>query len=128
MPIEEVCKLVITAALGSTGLFALLTTILQRHWKKQDDKERHMYASSEDQMKIMHMCVALCRNEIVNLCEKYCDRGWVRERELTNLIDIYMPYHAAGGNDVASSMIEQVKRLPLHANDYTGEPSGKENS
>ncbi|MDD6560264.1 MAG: hypothetical protein PUF17_04750 [Lactimicrobium massiliense] len=94
---------IIIAILGSNALFAFITSLLQHHWSKKDI--------------ITQMLVALCRDRITCLGEKYISSGSVTERELTILMDIYTPYHKAGGNDVASKIIDDVKRLPIKTSD-----------
>ena len=90
---------IIIAILGSNALFAFITALLQHHWSKKDVTTQ--------------MLVALCRDRITYLGEKYISSGSVTERELTILMEIGRASCRERVFDVASKIIDDVKRLPI---------------
>ena len=55
---------------------------------------------------------ALLRNGIVETYNKWSEKGYCPIYARENAIRMYVPYHALGGNDVATDLIEDLKKLP----------------
>ncbi|MCH5271565.1 MAG: hypothetical protein J1E83_12585 [Lachnospiraceae bacterium] len=55
---------------------------------------------------------ALLRNGIVETYNKWSERGYCPIYARENAQRMYIPYHALGGNDIATDLIEDLKQLP----------------
>ena len=55
---------------------------------------------------------ALLRNGIVQTYNKWSEKGYCPIYARENAIRMYEPYHTLGGNDVATDLIEDLKKLP----------------
>lgn len=55
---------------------------------------------------------SLLRNEIVRIYEKYIKLGWCPTYMKENLNEIYISYHKLNGNGMATSMINELFKLP----------------
>lgn len=55
---------------------------------------------------------ALLRNGIVETYNKWSERGYCPIYARENAVRMYIPYHALGGNDIATDLIEDLKNLP----------------
>lgn len=65
---------------------------------------------------------ALLRNGIVQTYNKWSEKGYCPIYARENAVRMYEPYHILGGNDVATDLIEDLKKLP------TDPPKGKARS
>jgi hypothetical protein len=91
---------VVLAIFGSTGLWSLLTYLVQRRDKK---------VSTEGKM-----LRGLAHDRILALGEEYIKRGSVDTDEYENLHDyLYIPYKELGGNGTAEKIMEDVRKLPI---------------
>ena len=91
---------IITASLGSTGLWGLLSHIIQSRSNKKS-------AQSE-------MLKGIGHDRICELAQKYIDRGEITRDEYENLVDyLFIPYKMLGGNGTAKKMINDVSKLPM---------------
>lgn len=94
----EMIMTIIISVLGSSGLWAFF----QRRAETKDAKTQ--------------MLLGLGHDRIVNLCEKYIKRGWLSHDEYENLYEyLYKPYKAMGGNGTGERLMEEVKKLPVKA-------------
>ena len=57
--------------------------------------------------------VALLHDRIYQVCNFYIDREWVTVNDLRNLDYMYRPYHAMGGNDICTELVDRCKKLPI---------------
>jgi len=55
---------------------------------------------------------ALLRNEIVRIYENYTKLGYCPSYMKENVNEIYTNYHKLKGNGMATSMIEEINKLP----------------
>lgn len=55
---------------------------------------------------------SLLRNEIVRMYEVYMKIGYCPSYMKENLSEIYVSYHQLNGNGMATSMIEELYKLP----------------
>ena len=52
--------------------------------------------------------------KIIETCEKYIVRGYIRQDEYDSLYNyLYLPYKELGGNGTAERMLNEVKKLPI---------------
>lgn len=60
------------------------------------------------------MLLGLGHDQIVNLGQKYIERGYITKDEYENLVDyLYTPYAKLGGNGTGEKIINDVKKLPI---------------
>ncbi len=97
---------IICAVLASSGLWALLL-------KRADKKD----AKSD-------MLMGLAHDRIMYLGMSYLDRdpAYITKSEYDNLRTyLYEPYERLGGNGSAKRIMQEVDKLPLHADDWKEE-------
>ena len=60
------------------------------------------------------MLLGLGHVKIIETCEKYIVRGYIRQDEYDSLYNyLYLPYKELGGNGTAERMVNEVKKLPI---------------
>lgn len=60
------------------------------------------------------MLLGLGHIKIIEICERYIERGYIRQAEYDSLYNyLYLPYKELGGNGTAERMINEVKKLPI---------------
>ena len=60
------------------------------------------------------MILGLGHIKIIDICEKYIDRGYITQEEYDSLYNyLYLPYKELGGNGTAERMVNEVKKLPI---------------
>ena len=60
------------------------------------------------------MLLGLGHVKIIENCEKYIERGYIRQDEYDSLYNyLYLPYKELGGNGTAERMVNEVKKLPI---------------
>lgn len=97
---RETLQTIVLAILGSTGLWTLISTVINRLLDKKSARSR--------------ILLGLGHDKIIYLGEKYISRGWVTTDEYENLYDyLYVPYSKMGGNGTAKKLVEEVQRLPI---------------
>jgi len=97
---NETLIAIVASIFGSTGFWALITTIGQAHMKKVSVEGR--------------MLRGLAHDRICELGEKYLKQGFITKDEYENLHDyLFLPYKELGGNGTAEKIVEDVKRLPM---------------
>lgn len=108
---SELVIAVIASVFGSTGFWALVTSIWNNHNKK---------VSTEGKM-----LRGLAHDRICELGSRYLKQGDVTKDEFENLHDyLFLPYRELGGNGTAEKIMEDVKRLPMREvrrNEVTGQ-------
>lgn len=97
LPILTIVAGIITSLITSQGLWAHLST-----------KSHKVSAESE-------LLRGLAHTRIMDLCEKYIDRGWITPEEYEDLITyLYHPYLELGGNGTVKKMVDnEINRLPI---------------
>ena len=96
-------RAIIIAAFASTGLWSVISMLVQRYMERKSD-----YAM---------MMRGLGHDRICYLGECYIKRGCITRDEYENLVDyLYIPYKKLGGNGTAEKVINEVKQLPLKDN------------
>ena len=60
------------------------------------------------------MILGLGHIKIIDICEKYIERGYITQEEYDSLYNyLYMPYKELGGNGTAERLVQEVKQLPI---------------
>lgn len=104
---KEIIITVICAALASSGLWTLISTLVQKKSRKKDE-------NTEMLEKICEAVKGLSHDRIVYLGAEYIKRGYVTKEEYENLNDsLYAPYKELGGNGTAEKIMREVDRLPI---------------
>lgn len=62
--------------------------------------------------KLNKAVVAMLRDRILHLCEKYIELGNIPHKQWESLYCLYKNYKALGGNGFIDEEIDTVKRLP----------------
>lgn len=66
------------------------------------------------------MLLGLGHVKIIETCEKYIVRGYIRQDEYDSLYNyLYLPYKELGGNGTAERMVNEVKKLPIRKEWYS---------
>lgn len=86
---------IIVAVFASTGFWQWLS---QKTHKKTDAEK---------------MMLALGHDKIYYLCKKHLREGEITHDEYENLMYLYKPYKALGGNGTAEKMMKEVENLPF---------------
>ena len=97
VPILTIVAGIITSLITSQGLWAHLSA----KWQKDS-------AESE-------LLRGLAHTRLMDLCEKYIDRGWITPEEYEDLVTyLYHPYLKLGGNGTVKKMVDnEINRLPV---------------
>ena len=94
---------VIVAIIGAAVTVGnVLLTHLLSDRKKENEREKAIADGVQ----------CLLRSEIIRTHDKYAHLSCCPIYAKENLTKAYAAYHALGGNDVATSLYEQVMRLP----------------
>lgn len=100
----ELLATVIISVLGSSGLWALISKLLEH----KDVKTK--------------LLLGLAHDRIMQTGTYYIDRGWITNDEFENLYDyLYTPYKNMGGNGSAKRVMDQVEKLPIHGHGFENE-------
>ena len=60
------------------------------------------------------MILGLGHIKIIDICEKYIERGYITQEEYDSLYNyLYIPYKELGGNGTAERLVQEVKQLPI---------------
>ena len=100
---------VLSGSVGA-GLMAIVMAALQRHWKKKDDRDGSIKALVAAQKVIM-------TDRVRYLGGKYLERGEITLEDKETLQEMYGAYKALGGNGHLETVMREVDRLPVSAND-----------
>ena len=104
---QEIIQAIVIAVLGSTGLWACVSTIVQYLLKRYEAKHGARTASDE-------MLRGLGHDRIIFLCSKYLDRGYITADEYEDLNNyLYKPYRELGGNGTAEKLMQEINKLPV---------------
>ena len=61
--------------------------------------------------------IALLRNEIVRIYDKYTKLGYCPSYMKENINEMYVNYHKLGGNGMVTSMVSELFKLPNELNE-----------
>ena len=92
----EMVITVVCSVIASSGFWAFLS-------KRRDNNDAEA-----------KMLLGLGHIKIIETCEKYIERGYIRQDEYDSLYNyLYLPYKELGGNGTAERMVNEVKKLPI---------------
>lgn len=91
---------ILLAVFGATGFWELVRTLMERKLSKKDAKTA--------------MLLGLAHDRLYELCSTYIRRGYITHYEYDNLMCLYNPYLALGGNSTGTKLVEEVDKLPFH--------------
>lgn len=102
----------------ATGIpSAAFTFIIRRLIKDKehrDNAEKMRIAESERREKAIQDGVcALLRTELQRMHEVYVKRGAISSQDFSMFQSVYKPYHALGGNDIATVYLDDIQQLPI---------------
>lgn len=95
MTIEQVILTIVTAILASSGLWAFISSRLDKN-------------SSEREL-----LVGIGHVELVFFGMQYIERGWITRDEYETLQELYKPYIKLGGNGSGTKIMHDVEQLPM---------------
>lgn len=99
----DVLATVFVTVLAGNGFWALLQKKIDRN-------------STEKKL-----LVGLAHDRIIYVGEEFIARGWITYDEYEDFMKyLYLPYTEYGGNGAAERISDEVKKLPLKANDNLG--------
>lgn len=96
----DVLVTVFVTVLASNGFW----TILQKKFNRDSTEKK--------------LLVGLAHDRIIYVGERFIARGWITYDEYEDFMKyLYIPYAEYGGNGAAERIMDEVKKLPLKAND-----------
>lgn len=100
---------VVFAILASSGFWAFITVIVQKHLENK-------YSVSSREGVEREMLIGLAHDRILSLGMKYIQRGYITRDEYENINQyLYEPYSKLGGNGSAKKIMEELNKLPIRA-------------
>lgn len=93
---------IIIACLASGGLFSFLQYIISLF------VDRKKKPSNENEL-----LLALAHDRIIFLCKQAIDKQSITQDEYDNILQLYNPYRAAGGNHLTTKYFSEVEKLPI---------------
>ena len=94
----------ISVAIGSSGLSAIVITILNHHWAKKKNSSGKLDALVEAQKVLMI-------DRVRYLGSSYIHEGEISLEDKENLTEMYQAYKSLGGNGHLSTIMAEVERL-----------------
>ncbi len=103
---------VFTAILASGGLWSFLSKkqdlrLAELEKKKQEEQNETIKNDMNNKL-----LLGLAHDRLMYLTNKYLDNGWISAEEYENLMYMYQPYIASGGNGAVKRNMEKVEKLP----------------
>lgn len=103
----ETLLTLVSVALGSSGLSAIIVAILNHRWAVKKGASTKLDALLEAQKVLMI-------DRVRDLGERYIIRGHITLDEKENLVEMYQAYKNLGGNGHLKTVMEEIDRLPVH--------------
>ena len=103
---------VFTTVLASSGLWAFLS---HKQDLKYQAREKQRQLDEEEKKKddvYTKLLVGIAHDRLMFLTNKYIETGWITADDYENLMYIYEPYIASGGNGTVKRNMEKVEKLP----------------
>ena len=98
----------ISVAIGSSGLSAIVIAILNHHWAKKKNSSGKLDALVEAQKVLMI-------DRVRYLGSSYIHEGEISLEDKENLTEMYQAYKSLGGNGHLSTIMSEVERLHIVA-------------
>lgn len=114
--------MIITACVGSTGLFSVISLLLQRAFSNRDKKEDLVNQLEQlDRIKTQlglldvqsEALRVILHDRIFYLCPKYIMQGYIHVDDLNNLELLYNSYARLHGNGTAKILYDKCKELKV---------------
>ena len=87
---------IVLAMFGSTGLWSVITLLIQMYREKKDNPLLGIYYYL-----------------LMEKCDWYCRQGWIDYEDYIDLDKyLYQPYKKMGGNGTAEKAMKKVESLP----------------
>jgi hypothetical protein len=93
------------------AVFGLLISMLTFAYKSLANKVKEQGA-------IKLGIQALLRDRIIDTYNYYCDKGFFPIYARENIEQLYVQYHALGGNGTMTELTEKLRDLPTEKYDY----------
>lgn len=88
--------LILSTAIASSGFWGIIQYIIEKR------------------SSLSGALVGVMHYQILQLANKYINRGWVHQNEYDDLLMyLYKPYKELGGNGTVDNVMEKVSRLPF---------------
>lgn len=98
---------VVCAVFASSGFWAVVTMMIQKKGKAEQEK-------CESERALSNMVRGLAHAKIVERGEHYIMQGYITIDDLNEFDHyLYQPYEALGGNGYAKKIYGQVMKLPI---------------
>lgn len=91
---------------GCTGIFNLITVILQHRWSRKEKKDQRIDALVEAQTVLM-----VDRVRYLGKC--YITDGYITLSDKENIRSLYTAYKALGGNGHLETVMDEVEHLEV---------------
>lgn len=101
---------ILGCCLGSSGITAIILAVLQRKWKKEDQR-------NEKQDAIVNGVKVLTVDRVRYLGKNYIERGWITLWEKENLKEMHKAYKDLGGNGHLDTVMKEVERLDIRSDE-----------
>lgn len=109
--LEPVVVTIIIAALGSSGLSAIIVALLGRRWAKEDRQDDRLTALVVAQKVLMI-------DRVRHLGQCYINQGGISLADKENLLEMHKAYQALGGNGHLDTVMGEVDELPVIRRDH----------
>ena len=94
--VGEIIITIICSVIASSGFWTFIS-------KRRDNNNAEV-----------KMILGLGHIKIIDICEKYIERGYITQEEYDSLYNyLYIPYKELGGNGTAERLVQEVKQLPI---------------
>lgn len=98
---------------GCTGIFNVVTVILQHRWSRQDQKDERLDAIEQTLDALKEAQRSSMEERIRSLVNKYHQRGEITIAELANLKDMHKRYVGVGGNGNLDTEMDVLDLIPV---------------
>lgn len=101
----ELLKIILASGTVS-GAMTILLAVIQRHWKKTDDKDDSIKALVNAQKVLMV-------DRVRYLGQNYIQAGQISLESKENLEEMYQAYKKLGGNGHLETVMHEVEKLKI---------------
>lgn len=95
MTIEQVVLTVVTSILASSGLWAFISSRVDKNNSEQE------------------LLIGIGHVELVFFGMQYIERGWITRDEYETMQGLYKPYIKLGGNGSGTKIMSEIEQLPI---------------
>ena len=95
MTIEHVVLTVATSILASSGLWAFVSSRVDKNNSEQE------------------LLIGIGHVELVFFGMQYIERGWITRDEYETMQGLYKPYIKLGGNGSGTKIMSEIEQLPI---------------